>query len=911
MPTTKPKSTSPRANIYFEEKNQALREDVHWLGELVGELVYEQSGEAIFDLVETARQLSIKHREGDARALSELRDLLRALAPSSAGDFIRGFSTYFQMVNMAEKVHRIRRRREYLQDASVHQPFGMLDTLQRLKSAGVGEEQAFALLSELSIEPVFTANLTETTRRTLLQKQQNIARHLVQMLDPYMTPTEVDAATGQIKLEMTTGWQTAEQPGERRPSDEAEHVLFFVTDVLYRMIPPLYESLESAIAQIYEQKTRRVSLPVIVRFSTWIGGDMDGDPTVTAKSIRDTLARHRALVLNLYYRECGELIRDLSQSETRCTVLSDIKSRSEQYAGHFPTAAHTVPARHAKMPYRVFLRLVQARLQSTFDDGAFPYESPDEFIDDIELIAKSLRENKGRNAGLFTINRLLRRAQTFGFHLCTLDLRQNALAHRRVIGEVLDEPDWLEHSSEERIARIKEALERRESPVGSLSSDARRAMSVFQTLSHARRRYGQNSIGSYIVRTAHGADDVLSVILLARWSRLGPKRAPVPLDIAPLFETTNELNTASEIMERLLGDDIYREHLKARGNRQTIVLGYSGGNRDGDAVSARWNLDKAQRALATTMRAHGVELSIFHARGGTFGRTASRVHEALRALPSEAVSNRLRMTEQGESINAKYGLRGIAMRSLEQLASALLWVRANPAGEPARRPEWYEIMADIAAASGAAYGRLVFDTPGFEDYFRGATPIDAIEQLGIMASEGSANASPIEGLHVIAWLLAWTQCRCLLPDWYGFSTGITAAIDKYGAERIRNMYNEWPFFKVLVNDIEVSLAKSDLDVAERYSQLAGDYHAQFFPEIRREFDQSIATVLALTGQSRLLESFDTLARSIRLRNPYVDPMSLLQVDLLSRWRAGARSDEVVLQALMASVNGITHAMQDA
>jgi len=815
------------------------------------------------------------------------------------------------MVNMAEKVHRIRRRREYLIDTTKHQPFGFLDTLQRLKNAGHSAEDVASVLGHLSIEPVFTAHPSEATRRTLLRKQQSIARHLVQMLDPYMTPNELDATEGQIRLEMTTGWQTAEYPSERRLSDDAEHILFFVTDVLYRMIPPFYEVLENAFGEIYDDAGARVQVPLLVRFSSWVGGDMDGNPTVTAKSMRETLGRQRSLILDLYYRECGELSRHLSQTEGRCAIAEEIFDRIDQYTGHFPKSAHSVPARHSKMPYRKLLRLIQARLQATYDDTAFPYESPDEFIADIELIASSLRSSKGRNAGLFAVKRLLRRARTFGFHLATLDVRQNALVHRCVVGEALQEPNWLEQSSESRTRRIKDAIERRESPVGALGSQGRRCLSVFQAIAHSRRRYGPRGIGSYIVRMAHGPDDVLSVLMLARWGHLGPKRGAVPLDIAPLFETAEELANAATIMERLLGDEYYREHLRARGDQQMIVLGYSGGNLDGDVVSARWNLDRAQRALAAAMQRFDVELTLVHGRGGPLSRSGGRTQQALDALPPEALPQRLCMTEQGEAINAKYGLRGIAMRGLEQLVSSMLSIKANPSEHPRRDETWYPIMTAMAAGSSHAYRELVFESPRFEDYFRAATPIDVIELLEVGPSPESASTSPIEGLHENAWSLAWTQSRCLLPGWFGFGSGVAAARNRFGDEALNQMYRDWPFFQAVVADAELALAKADLSIAEHYSELAGDDHAHFFPRIREEYQRSVDAVLFLTGQEAVLDMSYTLSRSIKLRNPYVDPMSFLQVHLLKRWRSSGRREDEVLQALSASVKGIAHAMQDA
>jgi phosphoenolpyruvate carboxylase len=912
MSASQPESLS-RSDIVFTEKDRALKEDVHWLGQLVGELVREQAGEALFDLVEAARRAAIAHRSGDATGLGELDGILATLEPNSARDFIRAFSTYFQIVNMAEKVHRIRRRRAYLKDESQHQPFSFLDILERLRDAGLDAAQVESAVSTLGVEPVFTAHLAEATRRTLLRKQQSIARHLVQLLDPYMTPQETAATIGQIRLEMTTSWQTEEHPTERRLSDQAEHVLFFLTDVLYRMIPPLYESLEAAFMQIWPEVNRRVDLPVFVRFSSWVGGDMDGNPAVTAKSIRETLSRQRALILDLYHRECGELVRHLSQTEGRCEFSGALTTQIARYKGHFPRAAHSIHIRHSRMPYRIFLHLVRARLQATFDDTAFPYEHPDEFIADIEIIGDSLRANKGHNAGLFAIRRLLRRIRTFGFHLATLDLRQSALSHRQVVGEALEERDWLDQDSVTRTARIKVAFERRESPTGEIPSDARRMFSVFQTIAHSNRRYGPHGLGSYIVSGIRGADDVLSILLLARWGHLGPKRGAIPIDIAPLFESAEELAKASEIMENLLTDEIYREHLRNRSDQQVVVLGYSGGNRDGDVLSTRWNVDKAQCELGSLMRRFGVELTIAHARGGSMNHASGRVDKALDALPRDIVSSRLRMTEQGETINAKYGLRGIAMRTLEQLTSALLWARARPVDREDDRRRWSGLMYAMTRASSAAYRSLVFDSPKFDEYFLTATPIDVIERLDIGPSGEaiSMSPSPVEGIHEIFWGFAWTQSRFYLPAWYGFASGIEEGIGRFGFDAIQEFFANSDFFQLLVADVEVTLAKADLVTAERYSALAGRLHQQFFPRIRAEFEASVDVVLRLTGQSTLLQSSPTLARSIPLRNPYVDPMNLLQIDLLERWRASDRNDDTVLQALFASVNGIAHAMQDA
>ncbi len=903
-------SRTVRANIFFAEKDRALREDVHKLGELVGELVREQGGEALYDLVETARRLAIAHREGDQAAYGELKALLASLAPSTARDFIRGFSTYFQMVNMAEKVHRIRRRRAYLRDASAPQPFGFVDILQRLKAQGVDADETEHALAAIRIQPVFMAHPTEVTRRTLLRKEHNIARHLVEMMDPYLTPHELEVTLGQIRQEMTTGWQTVEGLDEGiRLRDEAEHVLFFLTDVLYRMVPPLYESLENALAAAFPERSVRV--PILVQFGTWVGGDMDGNPHVTAKSLRQTLARQRALVLDLYYRECAELSAHLSQGAQRVGVSEELLVRTREYAGHFPEAAASLPVRHRQMPYRAYLRLVAARIKATYDDHAFPYESPDELVADLELMADSLRANKGRYAGLFAVRRLLRRVRTFGFYLATVDVRQNALVHRRVIGEVLQERGWLAADDEQRARRLEEALERRESPLGTLSSEGRRTLAVFQTIAHCRRKYGRDSIGPYIVSMAHGPDDVLSVLLLAKWGHLGPKGEAVPLDIAPLFETGEDVERAPKIMERLLNDKLYREHLRSRGDHQIVMLGYSDSHRDGGIASARWSLQKAQQALVETMAPHGVVLTVFHGRGGTMSRSGGAQHEAVLATPRGAISGRLRMTEQGENINTKYGLRGIALRTFEQMLSAVLLVTTRPPPVSPAEARWQSIMEEIAVASRGAYSSLLSDPDDFMEYFRAATPIDVIERIGSRSERAEHVSESSAEPRAAPWVFAWTQSRCLLPSWYGVATGLKRAIDVHGEEVLVEMFEQWHFFRVLLSDVATALAKADLDIAGRYSLLAGERHEKFFPAIRREYKSCVDLVLRLTRQNELLEASRTLRRAIRLRSPYVDPMSYLQVDLLERWRAGGRLDGPVLAALTASINGIAHAMQGA
>jgi phosphoenolpyruvate carboxylase len=495
--------------------------------------------------------------------------------------------------------------------------------------------------------------------------------------------------------------------------------------------------------------------------------------------------------------------------------------------------------------------------------------------------------------------------------MASLDIRQNALVHQQVIGEALGEKDWLERSSEDRIKRLKMALENFESPLEPLSSDARRTLAVFQAIAHCRRKYGARSIGSYVVSMAKGPDDVLSVLLLAKWGDLAPKGGAIPLDITPLFETVEDLKNASMIMGRLLKDDIYKKHLESRSGHQTVMVGYSDSNKDGGLASARWTLQKTQAELVRTLNMNGIKLTLFHGRGGTVSRGGGRVHEAVNASPPGAIAGRLRVTEQGEMVNAKFGLRAIALRTLERTVSSVLWVSASNRVPHPKEPHWASVMETIASVSHEAYQKTIYDSADFSRYFREVTPIDVIERLDIGSRPVSrAEDGEIRSLRAIPWVFAWTQSRFLLPGWFGIGAGLEEARNQHGDAVLKEMFDAWDFFKVLLCDVEVVLSKADINIAERYSELAGKLHRQYFPMIRDEYDRSINLVLQIREQSKLLENDETLRRSIRLRNPYVDPMSLLQIDLLKSWRLAGREDDATLKALKASVHGIAYGMQN-
>ncbi len=901
-----------RQDIVFEDKDQALRDDVRMLGTMVGDLIREQCGDELFEFVEAARQRSIRRREDNEKPGEELARLVENLEPHEALQVVRSFSTYFQMVNTAEKVHRIRRRREYLSNVGEYQPGGFEDILVKLKASGMTLDQLQDLIDMLSIEPVFTAHPTEPTRRTILRKEQQIVRRLVELLNPKLTAQEKHVALENIRLLITTGWQTDEHPSEQMTvADELEHVLFFMTDVLYRAMPAYYEDMEHAVVRIYGEEAKELDIPVLVKFASWVGGDMDGNPNVNAKTIRATLARQRALILDLYYKECNALSAKLSQATDRVSVSEEMLRRSDEYRGVFQNAYHAVPARHRNMPYRVFLRLIQQRLQSTFDDDVFPYEKSSQFRADIQLIADSLAANRGQHAGLFAVNRLLRRIDTFGFHMVTLDVRQDAHMHREVIAECLGEENWEEQSPQARAKRIVIAIRNRESLPMSLSTKARKTIAVFQAIAFCRRKYGRRAIGPYIVSMTQGADDILSVLLLAQWGELHNRKWHVPLNVVPLLETVDDLHAGPEIMRSLLATEVYREHIERRNNQQMIMIGYSDSNKDGGLASARWALQNAQSTLVEAVEAEGVELTLFHGRGGTISRGGSKTHVAVLGAPPGTVNGRLRVTEQGEIINEKYGLRGIALRTLEQITGSVALATAMPHHRGNDQPEWHDMMDVIADESRRAYRKLVYETPDFYDYFRLATPIDLIERMRIGSRPSARRSrSGIKDLRAIPWVFAWTQSRCMLPGWYGMGSGFRKAAEKFDDDAFRNMFAEWYFLRALTADAEMVLAKADLGISKLYSQLAGDLHEQFFPIIEQEFELTRDLILEYTGAEHLLEGDMTLQRAIMLRNPYVDPMSLMQVDLLARWRESDYADNELFEALLASVNGIAQGLQN-
>jgi len=902
-----------RDDIQFPAKHSALRDDVHVLGALVGDVLKDQGGDTLFDLVEKDRLLAIRRRAGDKEAAAELGIQLRGRAPQVARDLARAFSMWFRAVNLAEKVHRIRRRRGYFIEASERaQPGGVEAALLTLKQRGSTLADVLELLKQVHIEPVFTAHPTESARRTMLRKNQRIAGLLLDRLDPTLTPQELRQNWARVRTELTTAWQTEDHPRERLTvADEREHVVFYLAEILYRILPAFYGELAEALGKIYGVLPESLELPNIVKFGTWVGGDMDGNPDVHAKTIRETLARQQQVIINAYFGECQNLAQLLSQSASRSAVTPELTQRIELYGTLMPGAQGITPARHDRMPYRVFLGQVSERLRLTYDGRPSGYEGPQHFLRDLKLISASLKLNRGFHAGWANVQRLIRRVETFGFHLATLDLRQQAEVHHRVIGQGLDDPDWMTRTPAERHDLLVRAIERDAGYKVELDALGKRTLGVFEAILQARHRYGQDAIGYYVVSGTQGADDVLAPLLLARWAEAYDRvSGEVAVDIAPLFESVDALERCGEVMRTLLGDPLYRRHLDARGRTQCAALGYSDANKESGLCASRFAMFRAQAELTAALSAANERFVIFHARGGSIARGGGRIDSLVRTAPAGTINGVLRLTEQGEVINQGYGLRPIAMRTLERAFHSLtLGLGGTATGMNASAPQ-LEFAARVAAVSRQHYRRFVHGDADFYTWFNEVTPIDVIARMQIGSRPAvRPGKEGFDALRAVPWVFAWTQSRHMLPAWYGAGLGLKTAIDELGLDVARSAYAEWNFFTALIDDLEAALARADLDIAAAYEGLAGPRLSSFAVRTREEFELVRQQVLEIKQMAALLDREATLQRAIELRNPYVDPINLLQVDLLRRWRETGRQDREIFEALLACTAGIAEGLQ--
>ncbi len=921
----------------FSNHDLPLRDDVRSLGSLLGEVLQDQGGKTLFDRVERIRTTARQRRAEPSAADDALLDeLLTGLSPREALLVIRAFSTLCALTNLAERVHRLRRRREMSFVEAAPTPGTFEHALRQL--AGVlPVDKVQRLVDRLTVTPVLTAHPTEATRRTVLSKELRIAETLLtRARAARLTRREEHDLMRAVQREIATTWQTEEHLAEKPTvADEVEHALFYLANGMTPAISELAQSFDDAVARVYGYKAVTLRQPM-VRFASWVGGDMDGNPNVGAKTIRETLERHRDLALSMWQREVRALFSHLSQSLSRIAVEPAILERIAAYKALLPAAARTIPRRYSEMPYRVLLWLMWARLgggqneggssvtsvtsaadvAEVADDVSGLYSEPSSLLSDLRLIADSLRLNRGERAGLDLVERLIGLVEVMGFHIATLDVRQDALVHRAALATLLGDPSFMDKSGEARTAVLADLLAKggeRPASVEVPDGELGRSLDVFSALGDARRRHGQRAVGLFIISMTHGPDDVLAVLALARAATMVEAHEPIPLDVAPLFETVDDLAHAGLVLTQMLAEPAYRAHLKARGDEQIIMLGYSDSNKDAGLASARWALQHAQAALVAASAAARVKLTLFHGRGGTVSRGGGSPRAGVLGAPPGSVQGRMRVTEQGEIVHAKYGIPELAAWTLENMAASVLEATGRDMSGPAAPidPAWTQAMDVIATESRKAYRRLIED-PQFIPYFRTATPIDLIERmtLGSRPARRRTGTPSLSDLRAIPWVFAWTQSRQIVPGYFGVGAGLKAARERFGLERLQTMARDWPFFFSLLSDVEMVLAKVDLDVGARYAALAGSEGAPIYESISAEHASTLAEVLAARDSTALLSHDQDLLRAIRLRNPYTDPLSLLQVDLLARWRETDRTDTHLEQALIASVIGVARGMQN-
>ncbi len=900
-----------RSDIQFPPEHAALREDVHALGELIGQILRDQGGQPLFELVELDRRAAIARREGDVGAAAELAASVHERPPALARELVRAFSMWFRTVNLAENVHRIRRRREYFRSTDHPQPGGVESAIVELAAGGMTLAQMLELIGSLNIEPVFSAHSLQATRRTLLRKQQRVAQRMLDRMNPTLTPQELRSLWSGIRFELTTAWQTEELPRKQLTvGDEREQIVFYLVEILYRVVPSFYEEIALALAKVFGVPAESIELPCILRFGSWVGGDMDGHPDVHARTIRETFARHQHILLSAYIGECQKLAERLSQGERRTSVSTELTQRIEEYTRLAPGARPATLGRRDRMPYRLFFSQLAQRLRETQDGRGKGYDNARQFREDVQLVAVSLQANKGATAGLFQVRRLLRRIDTFGFHLASIDVRQHANVLHQIIAQGNNDPDWPRRPSAERVRLLAEALVKDAGPRVELDALARRNLGVFETFAQIRHRYGRRAIGCFVVSGTEGADDVLAALLLARWASVFDKESgEVTLDIAPQFESIGALERSGSIMKQLLTEPAYARHLAGRGGRQHVLLGYSDSNMEAGPCASRFALHQAQRSLADALGATAQRFSLMHVRGASLARGGTRIDQLVKSAPAGIANGVLRLREQGETIKQGYGLRPLAMRTLERAFNAISLTTARRAAEPTPAP-YIECAATIGAASRDAYRALVHEQPEFYEFFRAVTPIDVIERMQVGSrSVDRHEGDGIDGLLPVPWVYAWTQTRHLLPAWFGAGTGLKCAAQRHGTQTLRTMYREWMFLRSLIDDIESMLARTDLEIAAAYHALVPEPLRHFADVIRAEYDLTREQLLVVTDSTELLDREPMLQRTIRLRNPYIDPMNLMQVDLLARWRAGGRTDRDLFEALLVSTSGIAQGLQ--
>ena len=901
---------------------------IHLLGELLGEVICEQESRQLFELEEQIRSLAKARRGGDHPSTRALTEMVAGLSAEQAGGIAAAFSLYFDLVNLAEEIYRVQVLRHQVRERfpePIHE--SIEEAVCELHRSGVTTQQMAALLNRLDIELVLTAHPTEAKRRTILSKILRITELLDRLNEVNLLPGEENEAREALRSEITTFWLT-NRARTARPAvtDEVRTGLYFLDAVFWEVLPQVYRELDDALARYYPGLS---SQRTWLRLASWIGGDRDGNPNVTAEVTAETLRLHRGLAVEKHRQALQDLARRLSLS-TRRVPPPEALRRWFESRRPLPIHVGFLERRYADELYRLAIALLADDLaQASEDDvvGRLLSEDPytrrakvEDFLTPLELIVRSIPIRVAKATPKTVINQL----KIFGLHAARLDIREDAGHLNAALGEAIRalqiHPSFEQADPRLRMQLVSGLLD---GPNPSLAShpgvteETAETFALFKLIARTRQVYGKELLGPFIVSMTHAAADLLTPLLLARWMGCADC-----LEIVPLFETLADLKAAPLILAELFNYPVYQRHLQTCNNRQTVMIGYSDSNKDGGYLAANWALYQAQEAIAQVCREHQIELTLFHGRGGTVARGGGPANRAIRSQPPGTIEGRFRLTEQGEIIASRYANSRLAHRHLEQIVNAVLLASSpleQAAGEPVTA-EWRTAMDRMSAAAYQVYRSLVYETAHFQAFWRAVTPIDEIRHLfiGSRPAFRQSDQDSLENIRAIPWVLSWMQSRFNLPGWYGLGSGLSAY--ERGSDQalktMREMYASWPFFQALMDNAEMSLMKADMEIAALYSGLMPDQHLAraIFKLISEEFERTMVIVLKVTKHANLMDGEPVIQRSIHLRNPYVDPLNYVQVEALRRLRGLKKMDsqeaESWLATVVLTINGIASGLRN-
>lgn len=932
-----------RAGQDGDTKDQPLKDDIRLLGRLLGDTVRAQEGEPVYHLVEIIRRTSIRfHRDADDGARQELETILGQLSPEVAVQIVRAFSYFSHLANLAEDQHHIRRNRAHALAGSAPRPSTLAYAFARAKEAGLTASDLRAFFQDALISPVLTAHPTEVRRKSTLDREMEISAILDQRDRMSATAQETLDQEEALRRAVLTLWQTALlRRIKLTVRDEVTNGLSYYDHTFLNEVPRLFCAIEDELARLDALKAKpgiaparnaapaqipTQETPAFLRIGSWIGGDRDGNPFVTAQVLRDTVALQRTRILGFYLDEVSALARELSLSSRLVRISPELAALVDGAPDHAMV--------RREEPYRLALAGVDARLRATLaalsgtpGEDAAPYAGSDALKADLDILHRSLCDNGSLALARGRLRRLRRAVDSFGFHLASLDLRQNSDVHERTIAELLESAApgtaYLSLDEDARIALLTRELTNPRplaSPYLHYSAETQAELEILRAAAEAHAAVGPAIIPNCVISKAEGVSDLLEVALLLKEVGLVRAEGASAVTIVPLFETIADLRACAMVMDRAFHLPAWRALVASRKGVQEVMLGYSDSNKDGGFVTSGWELYKAEIGLIEVFARHQIKLRLFHGRGGSVGRGGGPSYEAILAQPGGAVNGQIRITEQGEIIASKYSNPDMGRRNLEILVSATLEATLLQPGESAPRPEFLTDMEELSATAFAAYRNLVYETDGFEDYFWSSTVINEIASLNIGSRPASrSKARDISALRAIPWVFSWSQCRLMLPAWYGFGAAVSAFIAAHpadGLDRLRAMFRDWPFFRTLLSNMDMVLSKSSLAVASRYAELVEDeaLRTRIFGRIASEYETTLALLLAITGQSKLLEGNPLLDRSIRNRFPYLDPLNHVQVQLLKLHRRNQKaleSDEQILHGIQLTINGISAGLRNS